>query len=117
MLSLIAKFGVDATIERPVYKTSETGSKQLDKWKTIKALKIWLQPVSSGFNAAKIVEEYHRRNININFMGYTPWFVEKIQTGDRLSIDGVFPRKMIIHGAVDQAGVTRLYRLDVEEKT
>ena len=117
MLSLIDKFGVDATIERPVYKTSVTGSKQLDKWKTIKSIKVWLQPVSSGFNVAKIVEEYHRRNININFMGYTSWFEEKVQSGDRLFIEGVLPRKMTIHGAVDQAGVNRLYRLDVEEKT
>lgn len=115
MQSLIAKFGVDAAIERPVYVTTVTGSKKLDKWIIVKQIKVWLQPVSAGRNAAKIVEEYHRRNITITIMAYTLWFDEAVLTGDRLTIDDS-PRKMTIHGAIDQAGIKRLYRLDVEEK-
>jgi len=95
-----------ATIQQVSYTIDGTGTRT-PTWNQYKVMKAWLQPTSSGLRL-----EYERRNITVTakiFVAEDP----AAEEGWRV----VMPdsKTYVIRGIVDQAGLGRLWRLDVEE--
>ena len=105
--SLIARKGGSVTLQRPTTTTALSGSRT-QAWAAVGAvLTGWKQPTT-----AELFDEYGSRNMRVTHAVY---FASDptAQIDDRLVIGGT---NYVVHGMQDQAGLTRLWRVDVEEK-
>jgi SPP1 family predicted phage head-tail adaptor len=103
--AMIKSYGEKMTIQRRS-ETTGTAGNRIPAWTNYKTLWAWKQPMSSDTRI-----QYERREISVDakiFVAETPSMSE----GDRIVATG---GTYYIHGVVNQAGLSRLWRLDVEE--
>lgn len=106
MTSLIEKFGTLGQLESMSLTTTSTGARKPTFTNLGQPTKIWLQPAT-----AETIKQYQARKMKITHTGYL-LYVSGVKHGDRVTIK---KDKYIIKGKLDQAGLNRLLRLDVEE--
>ena len=104
--SLIARKGVTMALQRPTVTTALSGARS-QTWAAVgDALTGWRQPITPA-----LLAEYGSRDMIVTHRIY---FASDpaVQIGDRLVIGTT---NYVVHGDEDQAGLDRLWRVDVEE--
>lgn len=97
---------ITATLEENTETKGGTFGEAQSAWTTRKTISVWFQDISSAEK-----EEYAKRSLRVTHKVFTCTDPES-EEGDRLTVSGT---SYIIRGVVDQAGLGKVYRLDVEE--
>jgi len=109
ILDKILQWGQEVYIDRPSTARTEMGGMAEAGWRIV----VGPAPASIQNPSSRVIEQYNRRNLEVDWVIYVVASAESVREGDRVRT--TTGKKYAIVSAENQAGLSTLWRIGARE--